>query len=352
MWGRTSGWRMKLIHCWIKACPAWSCRMGLAGDDELHRALEDWQEAQQSRRIVQQQVRSLVGRESARKSECQCIGIEEMSGLVDLLARRARGGELPGQSFASVLDEGLAGGGPKLPEPGIGDPANVLLQGLRRPQPAVLSTRFSPEIIGRCRVPTRHVDAVGDVSDRYFVLRPVGKERLEDVPAHLPVQAADAVDRAAPADGQVGHIETLRRVVRVLAAHRQQIVDGDAKLVLGVLAEVVLDESGSEAVEARGDRGVGGEEVPRSRGGQCDLERLPGFVHEGPGSFQDGERRMPFIQVADLRLDAERVEQSPSADPQHDLLLETQLRPAPVELAGDAPGPGNSRDRCCPGGRA
>jgi len=51
-------------------------RMGLAGDNELHRTLQISQEAQQTRRIVQQQVRSLVGREAARKAQCQCIGIK------------------------------------------------------------------------------------------------------------------------------------------------------------------------------------------------------------------------------------------------------------------------------------
>ena len=102
-------------------------------------------------------------------------------------------------------------------------------------------------------------------------------------------------------------LKALRRVVRVLAAQGQQIVDRDAKLVLGVPTEVLLDESRSEAVKAGSHRRVGGEKVPRSRDGQCDLERLPGLVHESPGAFQNGERRMPFIQVADFRLDAERL---------------------------------------------
>ena len=131
-------------------------------------------------------------------------------------------------------------------------------------------------------------------------------------------------------------MKLLRRVVRVLAAQGQQIVDGDAKLVLGVPTEVLLDEIRSEAVKAGGHRRVGGEKVPRSRDGQCDFERLPGLVHEGPGSFQNGERRMPFIQMADFRLDAKRVEQPPAADSEHNLLLQPQLRPAPVKLAGNA----------------
>ena len=111
---------------------------------------------------------------------------------------------------------------------------------------------------------------------------------------------------------------------------------GNAKLFLGVPTKVLLDESRSEAVKARSHRSVRGEKVARSRDGQRDFKRLPGLIHESPGSFQNGERRMPFIQVADFRLDAERMKQSPSADSQHQFLLESQFRPAPIKLAGNA----------------
>ena len=127
------------------------------------------------------------------------------------------------------------------------------------------------------------------------------------MPADLPVQATHAIDRPAPADGQIGHVETLRRVVRVLAAQGQQIVERDAELLLGITTEVLLDESRSETVKAGGHRRVGGEEVPRSRGGQRDFEGLPGLFHETAGALQHGEGRMPFIQVTDFRLDAERA---------------------------------------------
>ena len=44
---------------------------------------------------------------------------------------------------------------------------------------------------------------------------------------------------------------------------------------------------------------------------------------------------MPFVQVTDFRLDAERSEQPPSANPEKQFLLETQLRPAAIQLAGN-----------------
>ena len=139
-----------------------------------------------------------------------------------------------------------------------------------------------------------------------------GKERLKKMPADLPMQATHAIDRPAAPDRQIGHVETLRRVVRVLAAQGQQIVKCNAELLLGIATEVLLDEGRSETVKAGGHRRVGGEKVPRSSDGQRDFERLPGFFHETAGALQHGEGRMPFIQVTDFRLDAKRGEAAAS----------------------------------------
>jgi hypothetical protein len=82
---------------------------------------------------------------------------------------------------------------------------------------------------------------------------------------------------------------------------------------------------------------VGGEEVPCSSDGQRDFEGLPRLFHEASRAFQHGEGRVPFVQVTDLRLDPQRAQHPPSANPQKQFLLEAQLRPAPIELAGDPP---------------
>ena len=255
----------------------------------------------------------------------------------DLLGRRVSCVHVQRQSFANILHKRLGGGGTKLPEPGVGNLANVLFQAFRRPQPAFLSTGFCPKIIGRGRVPGGHVDSVGHVSDRDFVLRPARKQRQKEAPADLPVQAAYAIHRAAPADGQIRHVERLRRVGRVLAAQGQQIVKRNAELLFGIPPKVLLDEGRIKTVKAGGHRRVGGEEITRSCNRQRHFEGLPGLFHEVAGTFQDGERRVPFIQVTDLRLDPERAEQPPSADPEEQFLLEAQIRPAPVKFAGNPP---------------
>src|ERR1039458_6751171 len=101
------------------------------------------------------------------------------------------------------------------------------------------------------------------------------------------------------------------------------------------MTEVLFDEGRSETIKARGHCRVSGEQVPRSRDGQRDVEWLPGFFHETSGTLQHSERRMPFIQVTDFRLDAQRAEQPPSANPEQQFLYEAQLRAASIELAGN-----------------
>ncbi len=65
------------------------------------------------------------------------------------------------------------------------------------------------------------------------------------------------------------------------------------------------------------------------------FEGLTGLFHQAPGALQHCEGRVPFIRATDLRLDTERVERPPYADPGQPFLLDAQLRAAPIVLAGD-----------------
>jgi hypothetical protein len=69
----------------------------------------------------------------------------------------------------------------------------------------------------------------------------------------------------------------------------------------------LFDERRSETVKAGGHRRVGGEKISRARGGQRDFKGLRVLLHETAGALQHGKGRMTFIQVTDIRLDAERA---------------------------------------------
>lgn len=65
------------------------------------------------------------------------------------------------------------------------------------------------------------MDAVGHMTDWNFLRRPEWEKRFEQMSAYPAMQTAHAIDRAAAANRQMGHVERFRRVVRVLAAQGQ-----------------------------------------------------------------------------------------------------------------------------------
>src|SRR5208283_302649 len=99
------------------------------------------------------------------------------------------------------------------------------------------------------------------------------KQRRKELPADFSMQATHAIHRAAATDCQIGHVEIFRRVVRILAAQGQQVVEGNSEFLLRITVEVLLDERRSETVKPGGHCRVGGKEIPRSRGGQRHFKR-------------------------------------------------------------------------------
>ena len=112
-------------------------------------------------------------------------------------------------------------------------------------------------------------------------------------------------------------------------------VQRHAKLVSGVRTKALVDERWSESIEPGSHRRVRREQIARSRHGQCHVEGLPGFHHEVASPLQHGERRMPLVQMTDIRPAVERGEKPPPSDAQHHLLHQADVRSAAVQLAGD-----------------
>ena len=60
------------------------------------------------------------------------------------------------------------------------------------------------------------MNTVGHMTDRDLVLRPAGKQGLENFPADLSVEATHAIDKAAAPQSQIGHVKGFRIVVGIL----------------------------------------------------------------------------------------------------------------------------------------
>ena len=84
--------------------------MGLAGDQELDRALGVSQEANQALRIVQQQSGTFVSGKPPGETQGQSLGVQNLPGLGDLLRGGAGFGKLAGITFAGIFNQRVPGG--------------------------------------------------------------------------------------------------------------------------------------------------------------------------------------------------------------------------------------------------
>ena len=99
---------------------------------------------------------------------------------------------------------------------------------------------------------------------------------------------------------------------------------------LRVATEVLFDEGRGEAVKTGCYCRVSSEEIAGPCCSQCRLEGFARRFHEVACPLQHGERRVPLIQVTDLRLNSQCAKQPPSAYPEQYFLLEAQFGAAAI----------------------
>jgi hypothetical protein len=73
-----------------------------------------------------------------------------------------------------------------------------------------------------------------------------------------------------------------------------------------------------------------GKHITGARDREGLRKSYPRVLHVGTGAFEHGERRMAFVQMAHLRADIERTQQSPPHHAQNQFLFQTKFRAAAV----------------------
>ncbi len=157
------------------------------------------------------------------------------------------------------------------------------------------------------------------------------------MPAHLPVQLAHAIHLTAATDCKISHVEGLRSISRVFPSHRQEILNGNGKLIQCIVAEIGTNEIGIEAVESGTDRSVRSKDIPGPRDIHGKIKWLLVILHVRPGSFERGERCVAFIKMTYFRPQSQCSQQAPAANSKNDLLFQPHLCVAAVKLTGYPP---------------
>jgi hypothetical protein len=97
--------------------------------------------------------------------------------------------------------------------------------------PTLLAAGRGPQRIGFYRIPGRHMNAVGYGPNWDFLPWPAGKQGLENLSAHFPMELADAIDLPAAADREISHVEGFRIVFRILPSHGEQVIHRDCEFI-------------------------------------------------------------------------------------------------------------------------
>ena len=180
------------------------------------------------------------------------------------------------------------------------------------------------------------MNAVGYGPNWDFLPWPAGEQGLENLSAHFPMELADAIDLPAAADREISHVEGFRIVFRILPSRGEQVIHRDCKLIHCIMSQVGANEPGIESVEAGTDGGVRCEYIPGSRDIHGKIEGLLVIFHIGPSAFKHRECCVTLVQVTDLRREAQSSQQTPSANAEDDLLLQTHLGVSTIKLTGDS----------------
>jgi len=310
-------------------------RVRLPGEDELDRAFLVQEQPLQPLGVAQQECRALVGGEAPREPDRERLGAQRLERGFDLLGVGPPAAELIGQARARERDQAFPPALVDPPELDVGDPLDVLPDGLvpRLAQPV------RPEIAGEERGhllgdPGAGVDPVGDALDRHLRERHVGPVRLPHPPRNFAVEPAHAVRPGSGPKRQERHVELLVRILRVPAAVADELVAGKAQLLVEAV-EVLFHELRIEDVDPRRHRRMGREDGPRPDEFERLLEREAVPPHGVPDPLEGQEGGVPLVHMADGRLDPQGAEGAQAADAEDDLLLDARLLVSAVELVGD-----------------
>ena len=310
-------------------------RVGLAGEDELHRTLGVVDDGVEPIEVAEKQRGTFISGEAAGETDGQHILAQALLDG-DHLARRVMGAhDRVGQALADGADQFLLEDLAHTPDLGVRHGIDALEALLV----VVVRLEFGAEHLGVQLLPVlgspgRIVDAVGDVAD-IELLREVARIHVgEDVLADLAVQHGHAVDVLRKVGGEVAHRELLLGIVRIdlAQAHHRAPVHTQTG---GIMAEVAADHLLGERIVTGRDRRMRRVEA----GGTDDLHALGEgemlLLDALTQTLQTGEGGVALVVVIDLGMQAQRTQGAHAADAQQELLLQAVLPVATIELVRD-----------------
>ena len=308
--------------------------MGLAGEDEDHRALRIAHDAGQTIQIRKKQRRPLVRRKPPGKTDDQRRRRKTGRHFLLLFVGNGELLEKFRQRSPEIIQKLLLLELPHRPEALVRDFVYLAPDGRIR---ALLLPAGAKHVIqqrphGRPRI-RRHMDAVGDVPDGDLRLGHALPAFLPHMAGNVSVQGAHAVGPERIIQSQHRHFENIALApFKPPHPHEFRPRQADA---LGIRQEVRLHPFQPETLvpgvhgRMRRKQAASAHEFPRFGEGE------PPLLHKQADTLKDEERGMPLVHMIHGGPDAEGAHELDPAHAEQDFLTETAIPVRLVQPGGD-----------------
>ena len=148
------------------------------------------------------------------------------------------------------------------------------------------------------------------------------------------MQTAHRVAKRRGLNGRYCHRKRFVVILGTEAAQGQELLERNSALQ-AILAEILVQQSGIEKIDARRHRGVRGEHAVGPAGFERFLEGELVFLDEAAHALDGQKRGMAFVHVPDRGLQIQPVQRAQAADSQDNLLPDARKIVAAIKLIGD-----------------
>ena len=308
------------------------CRVRLAGKHELHGALGIVHYGVEPVEVAENKRCALVGGETAGETYSQHVGTESLADLDYLggrvMAAQGRVGDTFGDGFNQLVLEKLA----HVPYFVVAH----LIDAVEAALVVMAGTEFGTEDLVMDGLPVASrpggiVYTVGHVAYVKLFGQVALVHILEYLLAHLAVEHGHAVHVLAHIGGQYAHAELLVAVVRVNLAKRQQGVPVYAETAR-IVAQILGQQAFVEGIVSCGHGGMRGEQATGADELQGLVEIQMLHLYVLAQTLKAGKCGMAFVVMVDSGVETQQAQGPHAADTEQDLLLQTVLPVASVEL--------------------
>src|SRR5438270_415955 len=178
------------------------------------------------------------------------------------------------------------------------------------------------------------MDTIRYRHDGHFINRQARPEILEHLMGYGTVQHADGIAERGCLQRQHGHREAVAWILQIFSAQREKFLKRKIAL-LAVAAEIIVNHAGIEQVDAGWNTSMRCENVTKTCRLECLLKGEAVLLHQNTNSLDRKKRGVPFVHVINSGFDAELFQGAHTAYAEHDLLANSFVNVAAIELVGN-----------------